>query len=405
MLGSIGIFTYFTKYGKKIPKYAMLIFAYFAYVVGMNLFIFTEYDGSGGYRWIIAFFCGAAIHSVTRDKRCFFLAFATSAFILLVLVAFCMYLANPDILLSFYCVNKDKLDLFTPHPNFLGFMAGIALIAGLTGLLFSMPKYKSILSDCPGKFVRITATVFDILCSKPVLLAGTVCAGIVLLLTYSRSNQIATIAALFTLMYFFLRKRFSAFKTLAAFLAGGTLMLAALHLSAYSPAFSDSRLARYTTSALKNPFSDPTFQSRIALWQIAWDTGWESPLIGHGLRGYKRKLQEYIDKNYDALVTRYGKATIDGDTKRHDHAHNLYLHLFVEQGLIGVIFWGTIMLYPLWVSLRHRHSFGVIAPVLVFMLVFSLADMNYYGRLGTFSAFAIFGCIGYFSCTELDSTT
>jgi|GEM_PF-2495414 len=404
MLGSIGFFTYFAEHGRKIPIYSMLIFTYFAYVAGMNLFIYTEYGGTVGYRWIIAFFSGAAIYHVVRDKRCFFLTFTTSAFILLVVVAFGMYLANPDILPSFYYVSKDKLDLFTFHPNSLGFMAGVAFIAGLTGLLFSMPQYKAMLSNCPGKFAHITATALDILGSKPVLAVGTVCSGIVLLLTYSRSNQIATIGTLFVILYFFLRKRFSAFKVVAAVLASGMLMLAALHMIPSSAGFSDSRLSRYTISVLKDPFNDPTFQSRLPLWQIAWDVGWESPLTGHGLRGYKRKLPEYINKNYDALVLRYGKGTIDGDTKKHNHAHNLYLHLFVEQGLIGVFFFLSIMLYPLWMSLRHNHSFGVIAPMLSFMLIFSLTDVNYYGRMGMFSAFAVFGCIGYFSCIKFDQT-
>lgn len=68
---------------------------------------------------------------------------------------------------------------------------------------------------------------------------------------------------------------------------------------------------------------------RLAHWKLAWDMGWERPLTGWGIKGYRNeKARRAAAGLVDPFVLQFG------------HAHNELLDQFAKRGLVGV----TLML-------------------------------------------------------------
>ncbi|MGE8318063.1 MAG: O-antigen ligase family protein [Comamonas sp.] len=64
---------------------------------------------------------------------------------------------------------------------------------------------------------------------------------------------------------------------------------------------------------------------RLAHWKLAWDMGWERPLTGWGMEGYRQEK-----------ARRAAAGSVDPFVLNFDHAHNELLDQFAKRGLVGV---------------------------------------------------------------------
>lgn len=100
-------------------------------------------------------------------------------------------------------------------------------------------------------------------------------------------------------------------------------------------------LVFFITFLLTGTFSD----TRFLIWQGALDAALESPLTGFGCGKFSEVIRKFLSVNY--FFSPFPAPHID-------HAHNDFLHLFVENGLFGIFFYLTTF----FTLLRRRdHAF------------------------------------------------
>lgn len=89
---------------------------------------------------------------------------------------------------------------------------------------------------------------------------------------------------------------------------------------------------------------------RLAHWRLAWDMGWERPLTGWGMQGYRNEK-----------ARRAAAGTVDPFVLQFDHAHNELLDQFAKRGLVGVVLVLLFYLVPIaifWPTRRRMLACG-----------------------------------------------
>jgi O-antigen ligase len=149
-------------------------------------------------------------------------------------------------------------------------------------------------------------------------------AGVALLLTQSRGGLLAFIAILLVHTYFSVPDRKAKMRRIA-------LVMVVCLLAAAAAGFFFQRLSE---------IDDFTAVSRLAIWDGAFAVFAQSPLLGTGF-GNLRSLMGGLLNLPDGWT---------GD------AHNLYLELLAETGLIGFVVFGLLIVLALRTALRQFHN-------------------------------------------------
>jgi O-antigen ligase len=149
-------------------------------------------------------------------------------------------------------------------------------------------------------------------------------AGVALLLTQSRGGLLAFIAILLVHTYFSVPDRKAKMRRIA-------LVMVVCLLAAAAAGFFFQRLGE---------IDDFTAVSRLAIWDGAFAVFVQSPLLGTGF-GNLRSLMGGLLNLPDGWT---------GD------AHNLYLELLAETGLIGFVVFGLLIVLALRTALRQFHN-------------------------------------------------
>ena len=133
----------------------------------------------------------------------------------------------------------------------------------------------------------------------------------------------------------------------------------------------------YSTNLFQNRFSpeikkDHSFSYRLHLWHVHWKMFLESPIKGKGLsQKVSNKYLEpyYKEKNIKPLLS---------------HAHNNILSILAGMGMIGLLAYGLIMGYFLYLAfILYKYKRNIMLPweknllkaILGFMLIFHLGGM------------------------------
>jgi O-antigen ligase len=151
-----------------------------------------------------------------------------------------------------------------------------------------------------------------------------------------------------------------------------------------------------------NPAQQSTFQSRMIIWGISLEIIKKSPILGNGSKNFKKITNEYIDSHYNELTEKFNPDIINSDTAVVTHTHNQYLEILFNHGLIGLALFMGIILYPLWQAVKHRYNFGLLVPLLVHLMIYSITEVPFqYASDSYFRVFVIFSALGYFACLPL----
>ncbi len=126
----------------------------------------------------------------------------------------------------------------------------------------------------------------------------------------------------------------------------------------------------------KSVGKDSTLTGRTVLWEHGMRSGWESPIIGHGYAAFwvrGNPLAEHLWFDF-GVYTRMGF-----------HFHNLFVELFVELGLVGLIIMLSLISVTfcksLMLTLRHGMILEYVFPlsISVMFMIRSLVELDIIG--------------------------
>jgi O-antigen ligase len=102
---------------------------------------------------------------------------------------------------------------------------------------------------------------------------------------------------------------------------------------------------------------------RVNIWRNSLDLLGDYPLTGFGLAAYEMTYSTYV------LLTHVGNTM---------HAHNLWLNIWLNQGLLGVVSFAGLVLNAIWPKPASRWRMPALLSLAV-ILTHSLADDSFYG--------------------------
>jgi hypothetical protein len=105
---------------------------------------------------------------------------------------------------------------------------------------------------------------------------------------------------------------------------------------------------------------------RPNIWRNSLDLASDYPVTGFGLGDFEMTYSTY------ALLVHVGHTA---------HAHNLWLDIWLEQGLLGLVAWAGLMLNAIWPKPASPWRMAALAALGV-MLLHTLADDPFYGYGG-----------------------
>ncbi len=232
-----------------------------------------------------------------------------------------------------------RITSFFPHPNFLGLYLGPLILLGL-GYIFSYFKNKKIIIGCALLLFIITF----------------------LSLVYARSE--ATILAVLVGLFFFSLIIKPSQKYALVFLFIILLLIFSIPVS-----------RNYFVQ--KVGLQDLSGQLRFNIWQGAVELIKEKPILGAGLDGYERLAPDYQKRFYDP----HTGELISVET--HPYPHNLYLTLWLELGLLGLIIFAWILIKFFKQGLKQLGKKDIIVSTsimaaMIVIIVHGLADTPYF---------------------------
>ncbi len=96
--------------------------------------------------------------------------------------------------------------------------------------------------------------------------------------------------------------------------------------------FPDAEASRRLYSVLSNPLYDPTYRSRLPIWEAGWTAFTEAPLFGHGIKSFRERYEACRSTRESEWRVRF-----PGYEPSVKHAHNIFLGRLVETGLAGCL--------------------------------------------------------------------
>ncbi len=113
--------------------------------------------------------------------------------------------------------------------------------------------------------------------------------------------------------------------------------------------------------------------ARTFLWKSAWEVIKESPLLGHGMNdaqvAFDEKLSLYQTESFR-------QQSIESEKERNEKyqdSHNQYLQATMEFGVLGLVLFLFICLYPAFVAYKGRKLFTIfIVSLYIFLSIFDM---------------------------------
>lgn len=145
------------------------------------------------------------------------------------------------------------------------------------------------------------------------------------------------------------------------------------------------------------PWPYLTLTGRFPLWQTLWSIAWKQSLLGYGFGAFWLESGRMIELDIALMRQRFWWAL---------HAHNGYLDIWLEVGLIGLVLTCILLILALWRSLimiqrKQAGSYLYFACLfIIFLLLYNLSEaMLLEGGLAK-AIFWILLSWSYFSVTQ-----
>lgn len=148
----------------------------------------------------------------------------------------------------------------------------------------------------------------------------------------------------------------------------------------------DRHVTRLET-ALRTPIADVTFQSRLPIWEAAWNGFLQAPVWGNGVRTFESWHNNYVAQYKDNLRQRY-----DIVETRIGNPHHFILGLLYMYGLIGLTLFAATFIPTTLRAWRNKDD--LLLGILLFFLVQGLFEFTLHRKDGIFMLFFPLGLIG-----------
>lgn len=391
----LGVFYYFFVHGNRPGLHMTACLAFFAFVIA-----FSQYSEphTGLFRFyriqLFAFLAGIAVYMAYRKVESFF--YPLAPLFCLIAIAF-MAVKCVSTGAFFDSLFLNRMEVLTIHPNIIGIVSSLAVIVSATHLL--CPTYTPDLqANVPG-WRKVVEQCNDFLRSRATASFCMLFAFMVTVLTQSRGALFSLLAAfLFCVALSTLsRLGFKRFVLVAALSAG--VFYAIWGAIPIKDAMRDAAEIRIV-HALKAPWKEWTFKSRVPAWESSLEIIEEKPFLGHGYRAFRDLHRAFVAEHYDELVEQFGKEWVDEDTFNLIHSHNQYLMTGVEQGVVGLVPLVLLcFLWPFCAMLRNKTFYGPSGAILVFFAV-NFTVESYLTRMpyAVAGATFLFMTVGWLSC-------
>ncbi len=308
-----------------------------------------------------------------------------------------VFLASVVLLLPYVLLTRPLAALFSSsrfiwllaHHNDLGFLASTIVLSGCA-FLFSpkaepqpVPLWENIRHERPilrtiGAFNFLINRFFSLLTRRKVALAGTLLAYIFIILCGSRASlfSCSAIALAFWGKHIWRRPKLRKIFLVCAVSGLSIYLILVLNPATrqYMPGHSITRMVKVVT----NITEDATFQSRKPAWESAWKGFTRSPVIGNGINSFTDLHREYTIENIGRLKEQLGRWTVFFDTLVLTHAHNQWLMLLAETGIIGTSLFAALFFLTFGYAVIKRETLGVTLPLLCYYLVIMLFEAPLY---------------------------
>ena len=254
-----------------------------------------------------------------------------------------------------------------PFGGFMGLLTPLALTAALGYLMIFWSRWRQ------TKQIAIELIIPLIFYSSAfVLIAGGV------IISWSRGAWLAFVVSIAMIMVALPRKIWQGLGLLFA----ASLLIAGLWLTGKLPISIAERIQSSTAElftfddvrALDITPENYAVVERLAHWQAATNMAWNNPWFGVGLGNYEAAYARYRLINWDMAL---------------GHAHNSYLNVLAETGIIGlsvyVVLWISIVYFTWWTrkhpDLIARYVAVGLLGTWTYMTVHSLTDNLYVNNI------------------------
>jgi O-antigen ligase len=233
-----------------------------------------------------------------------------------------------------------------------------------------------------------------------VIAAGA--AAIALLLTLRRGALLGTAVAILLIVVAMARGWLRIADRWRLILAGGAILVLLVGVFTFKRQEILSRLrsaVRIETSRSAT-VTDLGLTSRLSMWLTAWEMGKRHPVLGVGNGGFPSQYGEYrryfVQNPSFARVAEASEAE-DFDEVRAPHAHNEYLQIFDELGLLGLLLFAAFWVRVIWILFRARRStesafvIGALAGLLAFAVSSAMSAFSFRYSPGTIMSACVAG--------------
>lgn len=139
-------------------------------------------------------------------------------------------------------------------------------------------------------------------------------------------------------------------------------------------------------SLIQNPICDPTFQSRLPIWEVAVNGITISPIFGNSIRGFYEYDKNYKKIHLNEMKTRY--SIIETSAV---HPHNIYLGILFMSGFAGALFWLIAYIPAVRAALQQQDMFFIC--FLTFYLFYGLSCFSLHRKDGAITLFFPLGIV------------
>ena len=395
ILGLIGLGTYFFQDGNKFSRYAMFCLTFLLALLLQDRLLFPTH-GVQLYRSLItSFFSGAAIYYALKQDGVFYPKFLAGVALILALAAITTFAVMKNAAEKFF--DHNELVLFSVHHHFLGYIASVICVVNMVSILDKSNQHV-ILPD-NNFFSRYYFLINNALNNRLLHIISFIISTYILFMTYSRTAIFAFLITALFIMVYWLSRRFNIYKT--AIISCLCLFIFFTGIQALKQYYPDGEFKNRILTALTNPIQEASFRSRLLIWLASVKSIESAPVIGNGPHTFNQVINEYIDAYYIRTAKKFGREVIDGDTSHAQHAYNQFLSMTLDQGLIILFMFFSIVVYPLRQAVKYRSCFGLLVPLLTHFIIYSLAESPFvYTKSSHFPVFIIFSGIGYFACMD-----
>jgi O-antigen ligase len=315
----------------------------------------------------------------------------------LVFFATCLFLLRPQSAAwLYYSMTAVVLILagsqFVEYWQYKGEMLGVFFSHGVTTELLALML--------PLQLAVYLTTKRRLLAVVAVIAAGA--AAIALLLTLRRGALLGTAVAILLIVVAMARGWLRIADRWRLILAGGAILVLLVGVFAFKRQEILSRLrsaVRIETSRSAT-VSDLGLTSRLSMWLTAWEMGKRHPVLGVGNGGFPSQYGEYrryfVQNPSFARVAEASEAE-DFDEVRAPHAHNEYLQIFDELGLLGLLLFAAFWVRVIWILFRARRStesafvIGALAGLLAFAVSSAMSAFSFRYSPGTIMSACVAG--------------